>query len=996
MRKADSAKSKYFAAIVLAVFFIYPFADALAESYNDAVTAAQNNVDSNTNFIPGLAVSGNKSIITIQGIPSSENSAFGLQYNSSYGDGKNYLISRTDTNISNYFDSTAQTLIGVGAYTTYGTAGVDASWITVGNDTTNFLDTNGATAANVKTLLERGLGMNTDVAKKHQAIIEYAVVANNDNLMRPGRQPDIKSYSTTSSDYTYASTFNATNTTKPGDMSQTTYDNLNTYLTTWQTQALGEWHPPVVAPTSPFPWTELGYTYFWDSGGTDLQHVQGMTEFVIPGGTAVKLYGIYSVQSYLYTKNKNGAFSTAGDAQYGNGFGSFNVTGDCDTIWAGNAFQSQASTDASNPNQIILASAKTISNGQGILVWSPNYKITNYGTITGTTLNKLYYDGTHAGLTGTADIAILFKGDASYGSIAGGKNQLINSGMVSSPGIAVQADAGDTVITNNSGATISGTTYAVYLKSGTNTITNAGDITKAGAGTKAIQLDGGTTTITNQGAGKITGGLTLKNNSTAALDVGANELVITDGTYNQGPGTTLKLTASSADSFGKVTTTSGTTLVDTASEVDVTIGGYIPNNATLSNVVSGTGSIIIDVPATITSSSPIFTFAGSKGTGDHLSLTATRVKSYNSFASGANAKAAGTVLNSLATNGTATGDITAVLGALDSLTSADQIDHALNDLTPDVNNSSPQVSYETQGKFINTAVDHINGVFEGSFASTGVLDPAVWARVFDSYLHQDPRGTSNGYNANVWGIIGGYDTQVRNDLAFGVSVGYARDEVRTKDFSSQSGIDSYQLGLYGSFKRKSYYIDGVYSFAYNRYDSSRKISFAGLDRTPVSKYGGQQYSLYLEGGRSFEHKKFEITPLLSMQYARLNIDGYTEKNADAANLTVDGQGYNLLQSGLGGKIAYTIQKKNFSIIPDLHFKWLYNLVNDKQQATSTFTGGGASFAASGFNPPRSSYNFGTKWTLLAKYNTSFSLNYDYEVKPDFYSHSGFINIRHEF
>ncbi|MDD5166784.1 MAG: autotransporter domain-containing protein, partial [Candidatus Omnitrophica bacterium] len=859
---------------ILAIFALLFFIDpsmALAESYDDAVTAAQNNIDSNTDFIPGLAVSGNKAIITIQGSPGSENSAFGLQYDNSYGDGKNYLISRTDTNISNYFTSSTQVLIGVGDYTTYGTAGVDASWMTVGNDTTNFLDTNGATAANVKTLLERGLGMNTNVAKKHQAIVEYAVLPDNDNLMRPGRKSDIKSYSTTSSDYTYAATFDATNTTKPSDMGKTTYDNLNTYLTSWQTSALGEWHPPVVAPTGPFPWTELGYTYFWDSGGTDLKHVQGMTEFIILGGTAVKLYGIYSVQSYLYTKNKNGAFSTATDAQYGNGFGSFNVTGDCDTIWAGNAFQSRASTDASNPNQIILASSKTISNGQGILVWSPNYKITNYGTITGTTLNKLYYDGTNTGLSGTSDIAILFKGDTSFGSIPGGKNQLVNSGEISSPGIAVQADAGDTVITNNSTGTISGTTYAVYLKSGTNSITNSGSITKAGAGTMAIQLDGGTTTITNQGSGAITGGLTLKNSSTAVLDVGANELVITDGVYTQGSGATLKLTATSATTFGKVTTTSGTTSVAADSKANVKIAGYIPNNTTFSNVVSGTGSGSINVPATITATSPIFTFAGTKGSGDHLSLTATRAKSYNSFATNANATAAGTVLNAVATNGTASGDITAVLGALDSLTSGDQIDHALNDLAPDVSNSAPQVNYETQGKFINTAVDHINGVFEGSFASTGVLDPAIWARVFDSYLHQDPRGTSNGYNANVWGLIGGYDTQVRNDLAFGVSVGYARDEVRTKDFSAQSGIDSYQLGLYGSFKRKSYYIDGVYSFAYNRYDSSRKITFATLERTPISKYGGQQYSLYFEGGRSFEHKKFEITPLLSMQYARLNI-----------------------------------------------------------------------------------------------------------------------------
>ena len=139
-----------------------------------------------------------------------------------------------------------------------------------------------------------------------------------------------------------------------------------------------------------------------------------------------------------------------------------------------------------------------------------------------------------------------------------------------------------------------------------------------------------------------------------------------------------------------------------------------------------------------------------------------------------------------------------------------------------------------------------------------------------------------------------------------------------------------------------------------------------------------------------------ITPLASIQYMRLNIDGYTEKNAGAANLKVDSQGSNLLQSGLGAKIAYPIETKNFSIIPDFHFKWLYSFINDNQQASSTFTGGGASFTTGGFNSPTSSFNLGTKWAILTRNNTSVYFNYDYEVKPDFYGHSGYVNVRHEF
>ncbi len=983
-----------FFSVILLLFYllILPKVYAADETYPQAIANAITNINNAAGsniFVPDYPTRGSRAIITIQGTPSSENASFGLQYNSSFGDGNNYLVTRTLTNVGYYAYNSGALHYGTGDYTTYDDgAHHQASWVTTGNDNTNFINNNVNSAANLVTTLERGLGMSG--GGTHTAIVEYGVLPNNNNLMRPTNLLDIKTYSTNNTAYAYQDPFTPVN---PGDMSSAVFTHAQTYLAYWQGAALGG--------AGTFPWTELGYTYYWGHSTVDLNAIQGSSEFIILGGTTVKIIGIYSLQSYFYTKNKNGAFSTDSDAQYGNGFGSFNITGNCDTVWAGNAFQANASASVSSPNQIIIAAASTISGGQGILVWSPNYTVKNYGTISGATAQKLKDDNSNPakpGMTGTDNVALLFLGDTTFGDITGGKNILINSGNISSSIVAastaVEVDNGTAEVTNS--GTISGFTYGIHLLNGTNTITNTGTISSTGGAvdSAAIQIDAGTTTVNNTG-GTITGNVILANNATAALDVGNTNLALT-GKYVQNSNSTLKLTANSATDVGKVAATSANTSVAADSKLIVTVGGYIPNNTILNNVVSGTGSVSINIPTTITSSSPIFTFTGANGTGDHLSLTATRANSYEGFATGANSSAAGGVLNTIANSGAANGDITNVLGALDSLGSANQINQALNSLTPNVDNGSSQANYETQTRFINTAVDHINTVFQGSTVSSGGLDPAVWAQTFGTYLHQEPRGTSNGYNASVWGILGGYDKQVLSDLAFGVSAGYARDEIRSKDSSGQTGVDSCQLGLYGSFTRSAYYLDGLFSFAYNRYDSSRRINFGGLDRTPTSKYDGQQYSSYLEGGYNLNFKKLEITPLASIQYMRLNIDGYSEKNADAANLKVDSQGYNLLQSGLGAKIAYTIQRNNFSIIPDFHFKWLYNFINGNQQTTSTFSGGGASFATSGFNPPTSSYNFGTKWTILAKNNISVSLNYDYEMKPDFYSHSGYINVRHEF
>lgn len=164
--------------------------------------------------------------------------------------------------------------------------------------------------------------------------------------------------------------------------------------------------------------------------------------------------------------------------------------------------------------------------------------------------------------------------------------------------------------------------------------------------------------------------------------------------------------------------------------------------------------------------------------------------------------------------------------------------------------------------------------------------------------------------------------------------------------------------------------------------------FGSIDRIPKSDYGGQQYSTYLEGGYTFNKRGFAFTPLTSLRYMHLHTNGYTEEDAGDVNLRVDVQNYDALQSGLGAQVAYSLSKKGYTFIPEFHVKWLYEFLGENQQSASTFTGGGASYATSGFSPVQSSWNIGMKFNLLAKNNITLSFGYDFETKTDFYSHSG--------
>ena len=143
-------------------------------------------------------------------------------------------------------------------------------------------------------------------------------------------------------------------------------------------------------------------------------------------------------------------------------------------------------------------------------------------------------------------------------------------------------------------------------------------------------------------------------------------------------------------------------------------------------------------------------------------------------------------------------------------------------------------------------------------------------------------------------------------------------------------------------------------------------------------------------------QKFNLTPVVSFEYAHLHTADYTENGAGVLNLKTDSQDYDVAQTGLGFKLNYPLATKYGTFIPEARIKWLYDWVGDNQQATSTFTGGGGSFNTTGFTPAQSSYAFGIKLTLITKYNFTVSANYDFELKEDFYAHYGYLNAKYSF
>ena len=982
---------------ILVWFFLLPPAVAETETYSQSIVNAKAHADNPTTWLA-------PDLFNVSEAGSVGANPNGLQY---YGAAaNNQLIVRTASKSSPYNGGFGGPVITAGSdYAIFGSKSSFGSWVTTGNGMTNFIVGQGLTGSTVTKGIERGLGMNT--TGTHDAIFEMAVTVGNDGnnpyLLRPVRNPNPATFSTTPGDYGTSGAIPATAALAgigTGPAADAVYANYKAAYTAWAAQAYTD-----PKPANRFPWTQLGYTYYWGQTAnppTLLSQVQGMSEFTLLGGTGssdtsktpsgtnesgkVKVVGIYATESYIYTKNKGGVLSSDADAQYGNGFASFKVTGSANTLWAGANFQTGAKLDASTPNTITVESGGSISGGQGILVGSQNYTVNNAGAITANAGTKKF------NIAGTENIALLFKGDtATY--VGAVKNILNNSGTITGPGAngtAVKVLAGNTDITNTGTITGSGSGYAVQTGAGNDTVTvNGGSITgniDLGAGTDALAVnagivDGKVTTIgsvtVNGGTLRVGDGSTfgtgeIKNNAT--LDIGSTTLNI-GGTYTQSVASTLMVAVNGATNGNGSLVAAGAANA-TGYNLALNVSNYIQNNATYKIIQGAAVGSAIAAPAISVLGNRHVTFAATTFASDALIVTASRVA--NAFANDANPGDANArnVGNTLDTMTNPSADMLTVLNAMDGL-SKSQSAAALDTMVPQVDAGVLNNDRATLNNFTQLSTDRVEKAHKEkqskhsarSGVSSGEEDKldGLWAKGYGSYLTQGTRGGIAGYNAWNAGTALGVDRRFTDAVTLGISGGYAYGNVNSDANGANTTINSAQTTLYGGYQdqQRPFFIDTAVSFAYNWYDGRRNINVGNVIlRTANGSYDGQQYGAYLGGGYQFKFADaIEVTPLVSLQYNNLHINSYGETGAGALNLNAGTQNYNQLQSGLGGRIATTLQSQWGKVTPELHSKWLYDFFGDPFAVTSTFNGGGAAFGAKGAKPAVNSFNVGGELKL---------------------------------
>ena len=487
-------------------------------------------------------------------------------------------------------------------------------------------------------------------------------------------------------------------------------------------------------------------------------------------------------------------------------------------------------------------------------------------------------------------------------------------------------------------------------------------------------------------------GGTLTNSGT--LNIAANSTV-TANTYSS-TGGVVGIHVSNSTQAGKLAIGTGTV---SAGNTSFTINlaetsGYISNGTSYTIVAgqSGTASGTL-----INNGTAIYRY-GLNSNGQDLDLIVNRVAT-ESVATGADAKGVAKVLDQLGAS--STNELDTLQGIIGSKATAAGVQAVLESLSPNIDGAgiaSVNFAVDAGNQVSNRLASLRNtGYGEGVATGDGMANSHMWVQGFGSMVEQDDKDGARGYDANSAGASIGLDTDTLvNGVTTGLAVTYGKSKVDSNASGGAStDIDTYAATLYGSrVMDNGVFFNGQLGYGANKYEMTRNI--AGIGQTK-GETDGWQGTAKLETGRDFAFGGLTLTPLASVQYTYLDMDGYTETGAGGASLRVNPDAMSTVDAGIGAEASYAFALSDGGTLkPSIRAKYIHRMGDESMATTSQFTGGGASFVTNGVKADMSSVNVGAGLLLNTVGGTDFSLDYDADIRSSLIGHTGQVKARWAF
>jgi len=271
----------------------------------------------------------------------------------------------------------------------------------------------------------------------------------------------------------------------------------------------------------------------------------------------------------------------------------------------------------------------------------------------------------------------------------------------------------------------------------------------------------------------------------------------------------------------------------------------------------------------------------------------------------------------------------------------------------------------------------------------------LWAQGYGSTGDRRADDISSRYGYDTSGMMAGLDRQVADSLLLGISLGYSSTRAHMKELPDKATISSYQGALYGIYRNDPWYVSSVAAYGYNRYDTTRGISFGQIARRANVAYGGHTLGGYAEAGYRIAAAPVDVIPMVSLTGASLMRNGFQERDAGAMNLDVDAGRTSSLVGSLGVRLRKDYTVSSGSVTPEVRMRWDHEFSKNDHVLEASFCGYPTSaFTVRADRPERNSFAPGFTLTWRTKDNMDFHLTYDGSFSEDSTRHWGTLGLRY--
>ena len=285
----------------------------------------------------------------------------------------------------------------------------------------------------------------------------------------------------------------------------------------------------------------------------------------------------------------------------------------------------------------------------------------------------------------------------------------------------------------------------------------------------------------------------------------------------------------------------------------------------------------------------------------HIALPAplAHISSFRTFATTADARSAGNVLDQLLTlnpTDAATPMLAAaqaqLVNTLASLQPA-QVEQFLTALGGQIHAAMVAVAPEAGQQMEGSVYDHL-----GDVAGEPGTGPLVWGNISTEFGQRGSDSTAESFTSDVTQFVVGADLLARGKARLGLGYAYTTDTVTQ---GSSNGAAHENAGfVYGQVPVGKFMVEGIGSYGASSTDTQRADPLGG-SMLEANGVGGNDALVSLGVSRPFTFRNVALAPYGRVTWQQVSEASYSEGSSSAASLSVD----SFAGTGVRGVIGLT-------------------------------------------------------------------------------------------